>query len=336
MDLHQLFERFGVVIVFVNALLHELAVPIPLTPTVLVAGAASPQAIAFVSLVLAVVAGSVVGNAVWFAAGRRFGAAVLGFLCRFSLSPDSCVARSADGFGRWGAAFFIIGRFLPGVSQVAPPVAGALGMSLPKFLALTALGAALWAIVVILIGAALQQVVIALAQALAMVPAGIWLAAAILVAGYVAWRVMVRHRARKALAVPRISPTELRLAMQSAAPPVVIDVRSATMQQILAQRIPGALPLTLEALETHPLPAGRVVLYCTCPNEASAAAGVRILQSRGHFAAQALRGGLAAWIDAGYEVETGRSGVSAEMQSAPLAITAAQTGDVINRVETVD
>src|SRR5712692_7433820 len=154
--MQDLFERFGVMIVFINALLHELAVPIPLTPTVLVAGAANSEAIALVALVAAVVAGSVIGNAIWFAAGRRFGTAVLGRLCRFSLSPDTCVARSADGFGRWGAAFFIIGRFLPGVSLVAPPVAGALGMRWPKFLALTALGSALWAIVIILIGAALQ------------------------------------------------------------------------------------------------------------------------------------------------------------------------------------
>jgi membrane protein DedA with SNARE-associated domain/rhodanese-related sulfurtransferase len=330
MDLHELFERFGVVIVFVNALLHELAVPIPLTPTVLVAGAASPQAVAFVSLVMAVVAGSLIGNAVWFAAGRRFGAAMLGFLCRFSLSPDTCVARSADGFARWGAAFFIIGRFLPGVSLVAPPVAGALGMGWPKFLVLTALGAALWAVVVILIGAALQQALIALLKVLSVVPAGLWLAAGLLIAGYVAWQIIARRRARQALAVPRVSAAELRMALLSDQPPVVIDVRGATMQQMLPQRIPGAMSLTLEALETAPLPAGRVVLYCTCPHEASAAAGVRILQSRGHANAQALRGGLDAWIGAGYEIESsvareqegsghGARGTDADQRVAPVA-----------------
>lgn len=37
-DLHDLFDRFGVAIVFANTLLHELAVPIPLTPTVLGSG----------------------------------------------------------------------------------------------------------------------------------------------------------------------------------------------------------------------------------------------------------------------------------------------------------
>jgi membrane protein DedA with SNARE-associated domain/rhodanese-related sulfurtransferase len=325
--LQELFERFGVVIVFFNALLHELAVPIPLTPTVLLAGAASSEVFAFVTLVLAVVVGSVIGNAIWFAAGRRFGPAVLGLLCRFSLSPDTCVARSADGFGRWGAAFFIIGRFIPGVSLVTPPVAGALGMRWSKFLALTALGATLWAVVVILLGAVLQEAIIAILKALAALPAGLWLGTALLIVGYVLWRLVVRRRAMKALGVPRLTVAALRSAMQSSEPPVLIDVRGNTMQQILAQRIPGAISLALAELETYPLEqlAGRAaVLYCTCPNEASAAAGVRILQSRGHADARALSGGLNAWIASGYEVEGFRTDVSVDTQPGASAIDASQ------------
>ena len=320
--LQDLFERFGVMIVFINALLHELAVPIPLTPTVLVAGAASSEVVGFVALVAAVVAGSLIGNAIWFAAGRRFGGAVLGTLCRFSLSPDTCVARSADGFGRWGAAFFIVGRFIPGVSLVAPPVAGALGMGWPKFLSLTALGAGLWAVVVILIGAALQDALVAAVNALGALPAGIWLAAAVLIVGTVLWRFTVRRRAAKALEVARLSVADLRAALQSRERPVLIDVRGSTMQQILAQRIPGALSLTLEELEAYPLEAlgASAVLYCTCPNEASAAAGARILRSRGHADAKALRGGLNAWMQAGYEIETCRADVSVDTQPAARAI----------------
>jgi 3-mercaptopyruvate sulfurtransferase SseA len=46
-----------------------------------------------------------------------------------------------------------------------------------------------------------------------------------------------------------------------------------------------------------------VVLYCACPNEASAAAGARSLRERGHADAHALLGGIDAWIAAGYEIE---------------------------------
>jgi rhodanese-related sulfurtransferase len=54
--------------------------------------------------------------------------------------------------------------------------------------------------------------------------------------------------------------------------------------------------------------AGRdTVLYCSCPNDASArAAGVRILRSRGHVNPKALRGGLDAWTQAALRGGKGR------------------------------
>jgi len=305
-DPHDLFDRFGVIIVFANTLLHELAVPIPLTPTVLVASAMSAEVFAFAMLVAAVVAGTVLGNALWFAAGRRYGGRVLELLCRLSLTPDTCVTRTSANFTRWGGTLFIIGRFLPGISLVAPPVAGALGMRWSKFLLLTALGAAAWAIVVILIAAAFQQALLAVLAALAAIPAGLWLSLATPIVSYIAWRVAQRRRAALGLDVARLPVAELHAALQSAKPPLVIDVRGGAMRQILAQRIPGAIVVALDELERYPLEtvaARDVVLYCSCPNEASAAAGVRILQARGHTAAKALRGGLNGWIQAGHKVE---------------------------------
>src|ERR1700720_1411729 len=103
-----LFERFGAVIVFLNSLLHELGIPIPLTPTVLLAGAAASEVLAWVVLVAAIVAGALIGNSIWFVAGRRFGPAVLKGLCRFSLSADSCVGRTGQAFERWGGASFLV------------------------------------------------------------------------------------------------------------------------------------------------------------------------------------------------------------------------------------
>jgi membrane protein DedA with SNARE-associated domain/rhodanese-related sulfurtransferase len=301
-----LFERFGAAIVFVNTLLHELGLPIPLTPTVLVAGAAATELLAFASLVAAVVAGTLIGNSVWFAAGRRFGPRVLKGFCRVSLSPDSCVGRTGQAFERWGGALFIVGRFIPGVSLVAPPVAGALGMRWSKFLWLSALGSVVWASAMVVVGVALQEVVMALAQAITEVPAGTWVALLGLAALYVLWRYAVRDRARRALQVPRLSVAQLHEAMQSPTPPVVIDVRGSTMQQVDARRIPRALTLALRDLESYraeDFAGRRVVLYCACPNEASAAAGARILRERGHGDAHALLGGIDAWIAAGHEIE---------------------------------
>src|SRR5215510_8044631 len=137
-------------IVAVNTLLHELGVPLPMMPTALLAGArVASGAIDPVLLVVAIVAASLVGNALWFAAGRRYGTGMLKLLCRFSLSADTCVSPTQTAFRRWGWSLLVIGRFVPGISLVAPPLAGALGMSWTKFLVATAAGAGLYGLVVI-------------------------------------------------------------------------------------------------------------------------------------------------------------------------------------------
>jgi membrane protein DedA with SNARE-associated domain/rhodanese-related sulfurtransferase len=302
----ELFERFGVAIVFVNTLLHEIGVPIPLTPTVLVAGAAATEFLAFALLVAAVVAGTLIGNSLWFAAGRRFGPSVLKGFCRFSLSADTCVGRTGQAFEQWGASVFLVGRFIPGISLVAPPIAGALGMRWSKFLWLSALGSLVWATVIVVVGVALQETVMALARAITEVPAGTWAALLGLAAIYVLWRYLARHRARRSLQVSRLSVAQLHQFLKLPDPPVVVDVRGSTMQQVEARRIPHALALTLKELEIdrpEDFSGRTVVLYCACPDEASAAAGARILRKRGHADAHALRGGLDAWIAAGYEIE---------------------------------
>ncbi len=115
---------------------------------------------------------------------------------------------------------------------------------------------------------------------------------------------------------------ELRAALRSPDAPVVIDVRGSTMQQVEERRVPGALTLVLGDIETVPLHgfSGRpVVLYCACPNEASAVAGALLLRERGYVNAKALRGGIEAWIAAGHEVETGSGAAIAAVtiQAAP-------------------
>ena len=62
------------------------------------------------------------GNSIWFAAGRRYGNGVLKFLCRFSLTADTCVSRTEKSFGRWGASSLVIGHFLPGVAHLCAEV----------------------------------------------------------------------------------------------------------------------------------------------------------------------------------------------------------------------
>ena len=281
-----------------NTLLHELGVPIPMAPTALVAGARAMSVIDPVLLIVSIVIGTVIGNSVWFAAGRRYGAAVLKMLCRVSLSPDTCVARTEGTFGRWGASALIVGRFVPGVTLVAPPLAGALGMSWTRFLVLTVIGATLLGVALVGAGMLFHSQIEALIELLMSFG---WEAVAFLVGLlmlYVAWR-WWRRRTALALGIPRVEIDELRALMSGGEPLELIDVRGRDAQRLEQRRIPGARVVHLDDIEAGRLevPDDRqIIIYCACPNEASAAKAVRLLHRRGYLRARPLRGGLDAWL----------------------------------------
>ena len=82
--------------------------------------------------------------------------------------------------------------------------------------------------------------------------------------------------------------------------PVVIDVRSQIPEYAGGPRVPGALAYTLAQLPQAAagLPRDReIVLYCSCPNEASAVRGARLLAEQGVNRTRALKGGLDAWVE---------------------------------------
>ena len=286
-------------VLWLNTLLHELGVPVPMTPTALVAGArAVTGTLSPLLLIVMIVAGMVIGNAAWFAAGRRYGSAVLKLLCRVSISPDTCVARTEGTFGRWGWSALVIGRFLPGVTLVAPPLAGALGMKWSTFLALTVAGSALFGLVVVGAGMLLYEQIDFVLQQLIIFG---WEAVGILtvlLALYIGWR-WWRRRIALAIGVPRIDVQELRALIDAGEPIELIDVRGRNANQLDQRQIPGAVVMHLDEIEAGRFVAARdrqIIVYCSCPNEASAAKAVQLLHRHGYLRARPLRGGLDAWM----------------------------------------
>jgi len=286
-------------VLWLNTLLHELGVPVPMTPTALVAGArAVTGTLSPLLLIVMIIAGMVIGNAAWFAAGRRYGSAVLKLLCRVSISPDTCVARTEGTFGRWGWSALVIGRFLPGVTLVAPPLAGALGMKWSTFLALTVAGSALFGLVVVGAGMLLyEQIDFVLQQLLIFGREAVGILA-VLLALYIGWR-WWRRRIALAIGVPRIDVQELRALIDAGEPIELIDVRGRNANQLDQRQIPGAVVMHLDEIEAGRFVAARdrqIIVYCSCPNEASAAKAVQLLHKHGYLRARPLRGGLDAWM----------------------------------------
>lgn len=84
--------------------------------------------------------------------------------------------------------------------------------------------------------------------------------------------------------------------------PTIVDTRAAHNRE-RDGIIPGALDLeSLDVWEHDVHSHAEVVVYCACPNEASAARAAKRLISRGFRHVRPLTGGIHAWVDAGYEV----------------------------------
>ena len=312
-ELVALVAHYGLALVFINVLLEQVGLPVPAVPTLIVAGAAAATGQLSAPAVFGVaVLACYIGDGVWFAGGRIYGRRVLRLLCRVSLSPDSCVSQSEYHFERWGKAVLIISKFVPGLSAVTPPLAGAMRMGWPSFIFLNGIGISLWAALPIgagmLFASEIERVIEALERYGLL---GIELLAAAL-AAYIALKWWERQRFYRALRLARITVDELRDLVERGRQPVVVDVRSPVARKADARFIPGALLMSGDEIDERlrALPKDRdIVFYCTCPNEASAAQIAKRLIGMGYTRVRPLAGGLDAWIAAGLDVES-HSGVT--------------------------
>ena len=320
--MNRFFADHGLAAVFGVVLLEQLGAPIPALPVLLVAGAKSAGDGSYLATALALaILASVIGDLAWFWAGRRYGHRVLRLLCRMSLSPDSCVRQTETAFERRGVAALVIAKFVPGLSTVAPPVAGALGLSLRSFLVFNGIGAALYFGSGLALGMIFHaQVDWALAKLAELGLVAVLVIGALL-ALYVAYRWWDRMQFVRTLRSDRIDVNELSGMLSRGDDPLVLDVRSRAHRQLDARRIPGARDVDLDDLERTlaEIPRDReVVVYCACPNEVTAVKVALALRDKGFQRVRPLAGGVEAWVEAGLQIEAIPSSTEVDAGLRPL------------------
>lgn len=298
---------YGYLLLFAWVLIEQLGVPLPATPVLMAAGALSAEG--QLSLPLALVCGvaaCLAADSVWFTVGRRHGHVLMRLLCRLSLEPSICVRRTRNSFSRAGKLTLLFAKFVPGVAILAPPVAGQNGMSFPQFLILDGAGAILWTGTLLwagrLFGDALRRDPTLLD----------WVgrfSAALLVLGILAFflaRIVRRKRTLRKLVESRLEPEELKRQLDLGDAVYIVDLRHPLEMLPDPYTLPGALRISPEdlAARVHEIPRDRdVVLYCTCPNEASAAATAFKLHKLGVERVRPLRGGFDEWKRLGFPMD---------------------------------
>jgi membrane protein DedA with SNARE-associated domain/rhodanese-related sulfurtransferase len=299
-------QDFSLLIVWFSVLVNAGGLPLPAYPVLMMAGALSAAHGPSLSIILFTAAtAALIADVGWYVAGVRVGRRLLGFFCKISVSPDSCVRQSENLFTRIGPIALLFAKFVPGLGNIAVVLSGIIGISLPLFLLLDALGVAIYFGLPVVLGYvfrdAIETFLVTVARlgqyGLLLIVAGLSL--------YVLARWIQRQTFIRKVRMDRISVDELTTMIEKGEVPIIFDVRAADAR-IREGTIPGSVAArgselsTILASYTTDI---EVVVYCSCPNEASAATAARHLKRAGFRRIRPLLGGIDAWTQAGHAIE---------------------------------
>jgi len=303
----QILITYGYLLLFAWVLVEQLGIPLPATPILLAAGALSAEGkISFSLALLAALAGSLTSDSAWFLIGRKYGHHVLRILCKLSMEPTICVRRTQDSFGRRRQVTLMIAKFVPGLATLAPPVAGQNGMSYVEFLFFDALGAAAWFGILLAVGRLFGD---ALKRDPSLLNWAGRFSGALLVLGILAFfgaRIIRRRMVLKELVSARLEPEELKRQLDAGELVCIVDLRHPLELLPDPFTLPGAIHFSPESLAARHLEIPRdrdVVLFCTCPSEATAAKTAMTLHKLGIERVRPLRGGFDEWKRLGFPLD---------------------------------
>ena len=297
-------EHIGVLAVFALVLVEQVGLPLPTYPVLIVAGAWSARGGPSVAnIVAAAIAACLLADLAWYASGRRFGSRVLRAMCRLSLEPDSCVADTEQMFARFGTRVLMIAKFIPGLGAVTTAMSGVVNERVTGFLVYDFIGAALWAGSAVALGSIFHDAVDDVFSELAALGrvGGLLILALLLV--FLALKFWRRHQFFQQLRMSRITVQELNRLREGGAQLLLVDARPSA-SRVRDGVIPGAIAFEILVQdEVQSRRGGEAVVYCACPNEATAARIAHKLISMGFHPVRPLVGGIHAWQDAGFAIE---------------------------------
>lgn len=301
-----LLAQHGYSVVFTMVFLDQAGLPLPSLPVLLAGGALAHTGSLNLFGVMGVAAlGAMLSDTFWFEVGRRRGDMVLGFICRTSLEPDSCIGRTQDSFARRGTWTLVVSKFVPGMNIIASPMAAISGVSRERFFVLNSLGAVIFAIVSVLpgyfFGRQIENLLALMAES------GRWLliGCGVLFAAYLAIKYARRAQFVRFLRVARISPDELKGQLDKGDDIVILDLRLPLHYALAPEILPGAIRMAPSevARRNSEIPRDRdIVLYCSCPDERASTRAALLLQQYGIRRVRPLEGGYDGWRERNFPV----------------------------------
>ena len=138
-------ETHGSAVLFLWVFAEQSAIPLPIAPLLLEAGALIHEGrLKIVPVLLSCVVAALAADTIWFELGRHRGIQILRLVCRLSFEPDLCVRRCENPFQKYGIASLLFSKFIPGLNTIVAPVAGHSISSYVRFAIYDTIGALVW------------------------------------------------------------------------------------------------------------------------------------------------------------------------------------------------
>ncbi len=268
-DILSTMARHGYALTFMLLLAEAIGLPFPASIALVAAGAAiASHTLSASGILLAAMTALLIGDSVQFWLGRAMGWSLLGFLCRMSMNPETCMLRSAESFYKRGKLTLVIAKFIPGVNTMAAPLAGSMKMRFGQFLRFDFMGSLLYSVTYLSVGYLSRDFLVATLRGFHAAGQAMEVIIITALAVYAIYRIAQFQKYREYDVVPRIQVQELaaRLASEEGGQVMIIDVRSHGYYDVGAERIKGSIRIEPNNLdqEIENLPKDKdIYLYCT-------------------------------------------------------------------------
>jgi membrane protein DedA with SNARE-associated domain len=264
-----MMARHGYALTFILLLAEAIGLPFPAAIALVAAGAAvASHTLLGSGVLLAAMVALLLGDSAQFWLGRYTGWALLGFLCRLSMNPETCILRSAESFYKRGKLTLVIAKFIPGINTMAAPLAGSMKMRFGQFLRLDMAGAMLYSLTYLSVGYLSRDFLAATLNGFHAAGRAMEIVVVLALIGYAGYRASQFLRHKKYRVMPRVQAQELaaRLASGDKDRVVIIDVRSHGYYDIGAERIAGSIRIEPNNLDEEIKNLSKdkdIYLYCT-------------------------------------------------------------------------
>lgn len=300
-----LVQTYGLWLVFLITLLQSVGLPLPAFVVLIVTTAVTPPTTAnIIALILTGSLGTLSGDFILYFTGKKYGTGILGKLCKISISPDSCVRGTGDLFDRYGAPALTIVKFIPGLSTLAPVVAGVYAMQATLFALFSSIAAFIYIGAAVTLGSVFRHEVDGVISAISHYGKLGGLFSVVLFGLYLLFKWLRRYRLIRQFETDRVTVNDLINLMDGEYSPVILDARPMD-QRTKNGFIPGSVSIDENSLNDI---AGQyaqheeIIIYCSCPNEITAARYAEKLRKVGLKRIRPLIGGIDAWAESGRKV----------------------------------